>query len=181
MLSEFNKFAGFKVLNYFLFNPKIEIHLKGLARYLKISPNTAKHYCDFFVKEGILNVVNKGNLRIFSLDNKSSYVKELKKTIVLLYLKDCGIEKIANKSMSFALYGSYASGEFTDESDLDILIIGDQKDVDKNIILQFEKKIRKEVQLTVISYYKWEEMKKKNDAFATEVLRKHILINGSEL
>jgi len=181
MLTEFKKFAGFKILIYFLFNSDLEIHIKELARKLKISPSTAKYYCDFLKKENILEKDKKGNMVIFSLNNSSMYVKELKKTYTLIYLKDLGIETLNKKHMSIAVYGSYSSGEFNEKSDLDILIIGKKKEVNKDLVLKLEKKFEKEIQLTILSYYEWEKMKKNKDAFALEVLSNHILIKGVEL
>jgi hypothetical protein len=39
----------------------------------------------------------------------------------------------------------------------------------------------REVQLTVMQYYRWETMKKEGDKFAESVLRKHVLVSGFEL
>lgn len=181
MITEFKKFAGFKILMYFLFNPNSEIHIKELARKLKISPSTAKYYCDFLEKENILKKDQKGNLKIFSLNNSSIYVKELKKTYTLIYLKSLGIEALIKEHMCLAIYGSYSSGEFNEESDLDIIIIGKKKKVNTDLVLKLEKKFGKEIQLTTLLYPEWEKMKKNKDAFALEVLANHILIKGVEL
>ena len=92
-----------------------------------------------------------------------------------------GIETLAKKHISLAIYGSYSSGEFNEKSDLDILIIGKKKEENKDFALKFGKKFGKEIQLTTISYYEWEKMKKNKDPFALEVLSKHILISGADL
>lgn len=180
MIAEFEKYVGFRILKFFLFNPKTQIHLKGVVRRLKISPSATKFYCDLFSRGGLFNVARSGNLRIFSLNNESVYVKELKKVFALLEFKECGIERMTKKG-SLAVYGSYASGEFDEKSDLDILVIGDEKDVDKEFVLKFEKKINKQVQLTVMPYYKWEKMKQQKNQFVSEVISNHILVKGVEL
>ena len=181
MFKEFRKYAGIKLLEFFIFNPKTEVHIKELSRKLKISPSTTKYWCDLFLKHGILIVNKKGTLRIFSLNNSSVYTKEIKRVHMLLYFKELGIEKISKKDTSLAIYGSYASGEFDENSDIDILIIGKDNEVNKDFVLKFEKKIKKQVQLTIIPYYKWEEMKRKKDPFVMEVLSNHILIKGVSL
>lgn len=181
MINEFYKYAGIRILKFFLFNPNTEIHIKGLARRLKISPATAKLFCEVFTKKGFLNEVKKGNLKIYSLNNESVYVREMKKLFLLLGLKEKGIEKIAKKCVSLAIYGSCASGIFNEKSDLDILIIGKKEDVDMNQALKIEKALGRQLQLTIIPYFDWEKMKKNKKPFVQEVLANHLLIKGAEL
>ena len=62
------KFVGFRVLERFLTHPSEEIHLTELARELKISPASAKTYCDALVEDGLILEEAKGNLRLFRLN-----------------------------------------------------------------------------------------------------------------
>ncbi len=39
----------------------------------------------------------------------------------------------------------------------------------------------REVQLTMLPYYRWETMKKEGDKFAESILKKHVLVSGVEL
>lgn len=181
MITEFKKFAGFKILWFFVFNPRTEIYINELAKKLGISPSTAKFYCDIFSDEGIINTERRGNIRFSSLNNASVYVKELKRLLALLHFKESGIEKISGSSTSLAIYGSHASGEFEKDSDLDIIVLGKEGDVDKDYVLRFEKKVGKRVQVTVMPYHKWEIMKKQKDPFALEVLSDNILVSGKRL
>ena len=48
-------------------------------------------------------------------------------------------------------------------------------------ILKFEDSLDREVQLTVLPYYRWETMKKDGNGFAESVLRKHVLVSGVQL
>jgi len=176
----FENYTGARVLEFFIFNPTTEFHIKDLARRLKISSSTSKYYCDLFNKEGILKVVNKGNLRLFSLDSNDFLAKHLKKTFALLKIKELGLER-ASKEGSVAVYGSFASGEFDENSDLDVLIIGKEEEVEKDFILKIGQKLGREIQLTVLPYYKWEKMKQKKEVFVLEVLKNHVLLKGEGL
>ncbi len=176
----FRKFVGFKVLEYFLLHPTQEIHLKELTRKLKVSPRSVKIYCDLFEEEGILISERKGNLRIFRLNNGSFIVRELKRTYYLLILKEFGIENIC-ESCTIAVYGSFASGEMDERSDLDILVVGDEEDVDYNLLREIEEKTGRDVQLTVIPFHRWGVMKEERNEFAESVIRNHILIRGAPL
>ncbi|AGK60058.1 hypothetical protein Asulf_00022 [Archaeoglobus sulfaticallidus PM70-1] len=181
MIQEFRKFVGFKVLEYFITHQSAEVHLKELSRRLKISPGSAKTYCDIFERDCILRVKRKGNLKLFTLNNDDFAVRELKKAYYATLLKELGIEKIAENCISLAIYGSFASGNFDEMSDLDILIIGEEEDVNRDLILELQEKLGREIQLTVLPYYRWEKMKKEGNKFAESVLRNYILIKGAEL
>jgi predicted nucleotidyltransferase len=105
----------------------------------------------------------------------------MRKTYSLLLLFESGITYIAENVISIALYGSFASGTFDDKSDIDILILSENKELNSNIILQIENNFNRELQATIIPYYKWETMKAKNHDFATSVLNNHILLTGADL
>ena len=68
-----------------------------------------------------------------------------------------------------------------EKSDIDILIIGDEKNVKRELVVDIMKKIDKEIQLNVIPIIKWEKMKKDKDNFVKNIIRNHILIKGAEL
>lgn len=181
MLDVFRKFVGFKILEYFLIHPTEKIYLKELARKLQISPRSVKIYCDLFEKEGIIQREIKGNLHLFSTNNDNFRVREMKRAYIINLLGEMNIENIAEKYASIALYGSHASGNYDEKSDIDLLIIGEEQHVKRNLLLDIMEKIGKEIQLNVIPIIKWEQMKKDRDPFAESIIRNHVLIKGVEL
>jgi len=180
VVEAFRKFVGFRVLEYFLHNPSKEIHLRELARLLKISPRSAKIYCDLFEGEGILSAERRGNLRIFRLNRDSFIARELIRAYYLLLLKEFGIEGVC-RGCSLAVYGSFAAREVDERSDLDMLVVGDEGGVNYDLLRELEGKIGRRVQLTVVPFHRWELMKRERDEFAESVLRKHVLIRGAPL
>ena len=181
MLTSFRKFVGIKVLEYFLIYPTEKTYLKELAKKLQISPRSVKIYCDIFDKEGIIIREIKGNMHIFKTNNDNFRVREMKRTYFINLLADLNIEKIAEECASIAIYGSYASGTYDEKSDIDILIIGNEKNVKRELVVDIMKKTDKEIQLNVISIIKWEKLKKENDYFVKNIIRNHVLIKGAEL
>jgi len=181
MLTNFRKFVGFKILEYFISNPTEKIYLKELAKKLDISPRSVKIYCDLFEKDEIIRREIKGNLHLFSTNTDNFCVKGMKKTYISILLKEMNIEKIGENLISIAIYGSYASGNYDEKSDIDILVIGEEKDVNREIVVDIMKRIDKEIQLTVISILKWEKMKIENDPFSKNIIKNHILVKGAEL
>lgn len=181
MLNSFRKFVGFKILEYFLKYPTEKTYLKELAKKLQISPRSAKIYCDLFEKEGIINREIIGNIHIFTTNNDNFRVREMKRAYFVNILAYMNIENVIDKFASIAIYGSYATGNYDEKSDIDLLIIGDEKNVNRQLVVNIMKKIDKEIQLSVIPIIKWEKMKKENDHFVKNIIRNHILIKGAEL
>ena len=181
MITTFRKFVGFKVLEYFLKHPTEKTYLNELAKKLQISPRSVKIYCDLFDKEEIIKREIKGNMHIFTTNNDNFRVREMKRAYFLNLLGEMNIEKIAEKYASIAIYGSYASGNYDEKSDIDILIIGDEKNVKRELVVKIMNKIGTEIQLNAIPIIKWEKMKKDNDHFVKNILRNHVLIKGVEL
>lgn len=175
------KFVGFRVLEFFLTHPSLEIHLNELARNLEIARGSAKSYCDIFVKEGLILESSKGNLRLFRLNRDDFAAREVTKAYYLLKLKRLGIERLAEGCTSLAIYGSFARGDIDERSDLDLLVIGEDGSVDRDEVLKLQDALNREVQLTLLPYYRWETMKKDGDKFAESVLKKHVLVSGVEL
>ncbi len=99
----------------------------------------------------------------------------------LLLLRKLGIENIAQGCITLAIYGSMASGNLDERSDLDILVIGDEKVSDRDGIHELEERLGREVQLTVLPYFQWERLKREGDKFSESVLRNHVLVKGAEL
>ena len=178
----FGKFVGFKILELFLLNSKTSFNLNEIAKKLFLSVSSVKYYCDLYLKEELLVVSNIGNQRRFSLNNNSVYTRELKKVVGLFWLREKGLEKLVSKgTSSMAVYGSFASGEFDDDSDLDLLFLGINDDIDRVQVSKFGKEIKREVQIVFYSWIKWEKMKKEKHVFAESILRKHILVKGVNL
>jgi len=181
MLTKFRKFVGFKILEYFLKYPTEETYLKELAKKLQISPRSVKIYCDLFDKEGIIKREIKGNMHLFSTNNDNFRVREMKRTYFINLLAELNIENIAEECTSIAIYGSHASGNYDEKSDVDLLIIGEELHVKRDIIVKIMEIIGKEFQLNVIPTIKWEKMKKDEDYFIKNIIRNHVLVKGVEL
>ena len=181
MLREFEKFVGFQVLAWFLTHPSGEIHINKLARELGVSPGSVKSYADAFERDGLLTATRLGTARLLSLDNDSFAARELKRACMALLLVRAGIEELAPESIVVAVYGSTASGTFDEQSDIDILIIGDEGQVDHGRVPVLEAETGREVQVTVVPYYRWERMKEEGDPFVASVLENHMLVTGVRL
>ena len=88
---------------------------------------------------------------------------------------------IAPGCTSLALYGSGARGTYDEKSDIDLLVIGEESCVRYDAVQSAEEELGFELQVTVIPWYRWEQMLESDDVFARNVFRDHILLAGVEL
>ena len=177
---EWKKFRGWRVLEFFLKTGK-EAYVKKLARELRISPQTANYYLKFYKKAGILKERKEGNLLLYSLAD-NCLTKQLKIFYILDFLYQFALKFCKeNKITSLVLYGSHASGMYDRNSDIDLLVIAQQKKLKLDEVKKIEREINKEVKIQVFSIGEWRNLKRRKDKFALSVLKKHILLYGAEI
>lgn len=123
------------ILRLFYTN-KSKIHLREIAKQTKLNENSAYRFLNNLEKENILKSEKKGNMRFFSLkNNKKTYsvltffdmekyekLPSIRRTAIEAYLKNLHKQPIFS-----ILFGSTAKNNFRDESDIDILLITNEK------------------------------------------------------
>jgi uncharacterized protein len=186
MLESFNKYVDLKVLGYFLANPRTAINVNELARKLRISPTSANRAAKYFHSKGYLSKDEKGLAHYYQLDLTNPVVVSLKKAYGLDLILSSGTrEAFLNADeniVSLALYGSYAGGDFDEDSDVDILIVTPSKREGlMTAIRELEEKLGKEVNVTVFKPGEWRTLAKKDDAFYKNVIKQHVLLYGAGL
>jgi predicted nucleotidyltransferase len=180
MIGEFQKFVGNRILAWFLTHPTTTLGINPLARELGISPGSMKRYADLLEEDGFLTVTRAGTAHLLSLNNDDPIVRELKRCCMALLLREAGITGIAPGCISLSVYGSVATGTHDERSDIDVLVIGEEGDMAFDRIQGIEHTMGHEVQVTVLPYFRWEELKRQGDSFAANVLACHILFAGAE-
>ncbi len=186
MIREWNKFKGWSVLEYFLLYPNTKIHINELKRKLKIGPRTAQIFCNQYQQDGLLDKIEVGNMHQFYLNENDARVKALKRFIGPYLVTDESYSKSfleKNKNvLSVSIYGSFASGEYGDKSDLDILIItADEKKPKSEDLAKIELKLGREAAITIINLGKWREMERKKDKFFLNIKGNNTLVWGNPI
>jgi predicted nucleotidyltransferase len=166
-----------KLLNFFLFESD-ESHIREISRKLKIPVSAVKGEIDNLIFIGILNI-NKSKI---TLNKECNYLDDLKnmfiKTDAIIYPIRESMEK-TDADFIF-IFGSFARGEYHRESDVDLMVIGNQKLFDIIKILKpAEEKIKREINPVV---WKLNNLKKeKNSSFIQDIFKKGIImIKGDE-
>ncbi|HIE41410.1 MAG TPA: nucleotidyltransferase domain-containing protein [Candidatus Aenigmarchaeota archaeon] len=181
ILKEWRKYKGWQILEYFL-DKNERIHVKGLAKKLRISPRTSQIYLNFYEQVGILERNKVGNIIQYNL-KLTPLTLELRRLYFLLKFFP-EVRKIVEKNpdiITIALYGSHASGDFDKTSDVDLLIISQNKKLNLEPIKKIESLLKKEIKLQIFSLGEWKKKIKNKDLFSFSVLRNHIILYGAEL
>jgi len=158
-----------RILKILLFNPGKEFHLRELSREVKITPIYVKKELENLEKLNLVLSSKKGNLNLFQINKNSPLFSELKS----IFLKTEFLTEIIKKSIKrlkidFAfIYGSFAKGVESKESDIDLFVVGslDEDELVK-VVQKIEKKVSREV-----NYILWNK-----DLFLKRA-RKHHLLN----
>ena len=173
------KFKFIKFIEFFLVNPYKEFYLRELAKKLKISPFAIKKYADILVKEGLILEERKANLRYLKANVNNLFYKHLKISYNIRQLLKSGLVDFLKNNLanviSIVLFGSLAKGEDSEESDIDILIIGKEKHLSLN---EFERKLDKEIVIHFFSWSEWNEKAKEDHPFYYEVINNGIALYG---
>ncbi|MFA5049742.1 MAG: nucleotidyltransferase domain-containing protein [Candidatus Micrarchaeia archaeon] len=186
MIKEWNKFKGWSVLEYFLLNPNIKIHINELSRRLGIGLRTAQKFCSEYKEEGLLNKKEIGNIHQYYINEKDQRIKILKKFIGPYlasdqqYLKPF-IEKNKNV-LSIALYGSFSKGDYGNKSDLDILVItSNEQKINNEDFLHIGSKLEREINVMAIPLDRWRKIEREKTDFFNSVKKNNVLIWGNAI
>jgi predicted nucleotidyltransferase len=162
------------------------LHVREIAKTVKISPSAASYMTRNLEKQRILDYRIEGRNKKYFINFANPVARDmmvaaelLKKTEIME--KYFIIKKMVNETdfqnSIVLLFGSFAKGTSNEESDIDILIL------DRNISLK--KKLKKFGDLykkatQIISMRKKNFMIDKKKEFIIEILRGHIVLNGTE-
>jgi len=143
----FEKYNRYKLLKIFLFNPTESFRLRELSRLSEISPPSVVEYLNEFEKEGLIQRYVKRDIPFYKANQNNEKLVFYRKTAIFYELHNTGLvdylwDKLAPEAI--ILYGSYAKAEFTEESDIDLFIIGKEKNLDLG---DFEKKLGTNIHL----------------------------------
>jgi len=181
MFRGWKKFRGWAVMEYFMKNPQTKIHVKGLSAALKISPRTSQTYLMEYEKAGILRKEVAGNVHQFSLENGNPLARALKRAYVVSKVMESGfIDDIRGRALAAALYGSCASGDYAEDSDIDILVITDN-DVPAKAVRNLESLTGMEAGITRMGMAEWKRKKESGDPFAQSVVRNNVVLLGENI
>lgn len=168
-----------KILAYYFMNNKKSHYINELAKIIDVDPGNLFRKLKELEGDGLLISESRGNQKYFELNHKYPFLAEYKKLYESTYgfpetLK-AKIKKLAGLNEAY-IFGSFAKGNFTEQSDIDLLLVGDHKHGDVfDIIHPLEKTLGREINVIDFSVKEFIEKKKNNDDFIAEVLNGKII------
>ena len=174
MTSKIDRLFGSKtrvsLLSKLVLNHDSSFYIRELSRDLNIPYGMLYKEVKNLVSLGVAFEEKRGKVTLVSVNKDLPYFAELKSLII----KTVGLADVLKRAFSEAkgiqyaiVYGSFASGEETGLSDVDLLIVGDVGEEEViGVIGRVEKEMRRE-----INYILWSEKE-----FAKRIKSKHHLI-----
>lgn len=160
MISGIDRLFGSKtrvaLLCRLMMNPDRSYYIRELSRELDLPYSALYKEIKNLVSLGILSEEKKGKITLVSVNKNLPYFTEIKRLLV----KTAGLGDLVRTKLSglgrviYALiYGSVATGEESESSDIDLLIIGDVGD---EAVLKATSEIEEELGREV-NYIRWTE------------------------
>lgn len=164
-----------KLLGYFFLNPDSRLYVNEISRNLSLDRGNLIKKLRELKEEGIFSSEFQGNQKYYFLNKKYPLYKEIQK----LFLKTQGIEQKLKEELSkieevegVYLFGSYAKNKMDANSDIDILIIGeDDIMATKKILNQIQKDFGREINVVEMSEKEFNKRKKNKDTFIEDVFK----------
>jgi len=166
-----------------------EFTIRELAKFLGISHTGIKKVVNELEKTNVLRVRTVGRSYAFKL-NMSSYAASIvEKTFemergALSELRDAIRKKLESRLVtSAALFGSVVEGKEMPRSDIDLLIITNQREKVEEIVAELQNDVSERFGNSISAYYVSEEYlrKKRRKPPIKQALQNHVLICGKPL
>lgn len=146
-------FKELNILRVFLEEPSREFNVREAARLIRVSPATASKELKKFARLGILSGRKERMLSLYKSNLESGLYRDLKVFYNIRRIKDCGLIEALNRfylKPTIVIFGSSASGTDTETSDLDLMVISENKKHFENLGI-FEKKLKRRIHLFAVN------------------------------
>jgi predicted nucleotidyltransferase len=171
------------LLLYFFTNPQAKLHLRDVAERINEDPGNLSRELNRLSHEGLFLVNEVGRQKYFSLNKDYGLFNEIKsivlKTIGLPVQLSHIVEVDKNILLAF-IYGSFASGETSIDSDVDIILIIKglkfNEDHLQKEIASLEQMLDREINWSYFPQEEWISKIRQGDSFVTNILSRPIII-----
>ncbi len=172
------------ILNFLFLNQTKEYYLSELASQTRISSPTVLRELGKIQSLNIVTKTKRGNTAYYSINRECIIFEDLKRIFLKFELTDEIISKeLDGFDIKYALvYGSFARGIETKDSDIDLLIVGD---VDRTLLLRsiskLETKIGREINFILWHEEEFNEKRSQKISLLNNIKENEIvMIKGDE-
>ncbi|MBI2109607.1 nucleotidyltransferase domain-containing protein [Candidatus Woesearchaeota archaeon] len=136
-----------KVFCEFARNPSKSYQIRELSRIIKLAPTSIKIHLRKLEENNLIKKEKVGVYDAYKVNFNNEDFRFYKKISNLINLKESGIIKELEAKFTpdvILLFGSYAKGEDTENSDIDIFLLAKEKKLD---LSKYEKQLNRRFQL----------------------------------
>ena len=175
-----------KILNRLLMHPDEEMYLRQIVNELNVSPRQVNLELNSLREIGLVNKRISGKQHYYSINKDHVLFEDLRN----IFLKTVGFRNILTSNLTayenevdyIYVYGSFAEGTYTHESDVDLMIIGDIES--RKIAGQIRKigdLLKREINISIFPLSEYVlKLKNKNHFINSVHGKKKIMIMGGE-
>jgi len=169
MLSDlFLKTSEQKILGLFARNPGKAFYAREISRLLMISVGAAHQALLVLEKADLLSSQTVGKTKLFRFEAPDPLAKSLRIFITILTL-DPLVADLRGAARRIVLYGSYAAGSFSEDSDLDLLVLTSEKETAAQKINAFARKTDLDIRPLIMNQVEWMHLEKTDSVFLGEL------------
>lgn len=174
------------ILVQFMLSSKDRFFMRELQRMLKISIGNLRRELINLEKLGLLKSEKVGNLKFYSLDKDNPTYKPIRELVI----KTAGIPTLLefyilpNKNIKAAcVYGSYAKGSLTSQSDIDLLVITEKNSTTfeeiNSYIDKLEQRFGREINVDLMTEKEFQAKLQSKSSYIQDITQgKKIIIKG---
>lgn len=162
-----------EILRAFFTRPRLERHVRELARELHRTPQAVGRELEALERAGVLTSTRIGRARRYRVDETSPIAREFR----TLVQRTIGVEAALRQALADLdgvedafIFGSYARADERATSDVDVLVIGgvDWRTLSERMV-QVEGVLGREVNALVYTRAEFDRLRAKRDAFIADV------------
>lgn len=161
-----------KILDFLCGNPYESFYSAQIASRTLLSKGGTNQALRKMAKEGLLDTEKKGYMVFYRVDPKSPVVKQYKVLRNVTLLQGL-VEKLKPFSQRIVLFGSCASGEDTQDSDVDIFVVSDSREKIGSIISSL--RLKRKIQLIPKASQEYLQLDRKDPVFYEEIKKGIVL------
>jgi predicted nucleotidyltransferase len=167
-----------RIMEYILDNPSKPVKVRGLAKELKVSPAYVSRSLKLFEK---LKIIRDGKV-----DLSNPLTRALKTLVNVKRLIDNRVVEILQRlgAVGAGVYGSWASGTNTEDSDVDIWIKMDKHPGELRIAsvsAEIRSLLKKNVQILVLTPERLEGLRTNDPSFYYSLISGSIVLYGEHV
>lgn len=169
-----------KVLNYFLLNPEVEIHLRGAVREFQEEINAVRRELTRLEAAKIIKVQSKGNRKYFELNTEHPFIPDL----LSIFHKSYGLgaaiiessKKLGDVEYAF-LTPAFTKNSYYGTQVVDLVIVGN---IDLNVLEELvqnkQKELNKEIHYMVLKSSEFQLRKRRKDQFISDLMVQDLIL-----